>query len=116
MPDLPDLPALTSSGGLSATHRSDVGRLTAEDQEVWRDVEARVQESLPEYSVAGIQRLQNAELWRRYARYRHRRAQISETGDPNEKTLFHYASPHVIKAIADEGFETRLGNEGEYGA
>ena len=88
--------------------------VTSEDRQVWREVQARVAESLPEYRVIGIDRLQNAELWHQYAFRARKLSDVS--GDANEKTLFHYSTPQVIKIIIEEGFETRLAREGEYGA
>ena len=87
---------------------------TPEDREVWRDVQARVAESLPEYRVIGIDRLQNTELWRQYTFRCHQLAY--QDGDANEKTLFHWSMPQVVRKIIEEGFEPRLGSEGEYGA
>ena len=69
---------------------------------------------MPEYRVVGIDRLQNAKLWHQYAFRRHQLSEIY--GNANEKTLFHWSKGKVIEKIVEEGFETRLGSEGEYGA
>ena len=89
-----------------------MGTATPEDRQVWRVVQARVADSLPEYRVAGIDRLQNAALWRQYALRRRQLAEVCN-GDANEMTLFHYSTPQVIRMIIHEGFETRLAREGE---
>ena len=89
---------------------------TPEDQEVWRDIKEMVAESLPEYQVVGIDRLQNTELWRQYTFRCHQLADQDVDGDANEKTLFHYSMPQVLRKIIEGGFEPRLGSEGEYGA
>ena len=62
----------------------------------------------------GIDRLQNAKLWHQYAFRRHQLSEIY--GNANEKTLFHWSMPQIVRKIIEEGFEPRLGSEGEYGA
>ena len=113
---MPPLPGPAPPAGLKVdkTHRSEVKQGTDEDRKVWRTVQAKVAESLPEYRVVGIDRLQNAKLWHQYAFRRHQLSEIY--GNANEKTLFHYSTPQVIRKIVEEGFETRLAREGEYGA
>eukprot|EP01047_Picozoa_sp_COSAG01_P079227 COSAG01_NODE_14943_length_1393_cov_1.132921_2_plen_208_part_01 len=99
--------------------RSRVDRSTDADRTTWREVQARIAESLPEYTVSRIDRLQNLELWRHYFLFcfdlehavsRGPRARLG-AGGINEHTLFHWAPPKAFDQISGEegsGFETRL--------
>eukprot|EP01047_Picozoa_sp_COSAG01_P035821 COSAG01_NODE_2769_length_7102_cov_6.325146_3_plen_390_part_00 len=95
--------------------RRKVEMSTEQDRETWREVQARVAESLPEYSVTRIDRLQNLDLWRHYFLFCF---DLESHGEANERTLFHWAKPEVLDLISGErgsGFETRLARPGEYG-
>eukprot|EP01047_Picozoa_sp_COSAG01_P067804 COSAG01_NODE_9650_length_2380_cov_5.391057_1_plen_180_part_10 len=95
--------------------RCRVDRATDSDRATWREVQARVAESLPEYSVTRIDRLQNLDLWRHYFLFCF---DLESHGEANERTLFHWAKPKVLDLISGErgsGFETRLARPGEYG-
>jgi hypothetical protein len=79
-------------------------------------VQARVSESLPEYRVVRIDRLQNLELWRHYFLFCFDLE--SAAHGVNERRLFHWAPPEVFEMISGKdgsGFETRLARGGEYG-
>jgi hypothetical protein len=100
--------------------RSKVDMSTDADRDTWNEVRARVAESLPEYSVARIERLQNVELWRQYSLFcfnlEHAGARLGQ--GVNERRLFHWTQPKYFDLISGEegsGFETRLARGGEYG-
>jgi hypothetical protein len=97
--------------------RSRVDRSTDDDRATWRAVQDRVAESLPEYTVTRIDRLQNLELWRRYFWFRCE-LEHSHGSNINERALFHWTLPQYFDLISGEqgsGFETRLARAGEYG-
>ena len=101
-----------------------------EEPQVWDDLQARVNESLPDFEVISVQRVQNPALWRMYCTDRDRREdELLRTtdrfqcdcfgceGGQNEQQLFHYCKPDVVSQIVSSttaGFETRVGG-GEYG-
>jgi serine/threonine protein kinase len=62
----------------------------------------RVHESLPEWDITDLVQVVNPTLASKYAAYRHRVAARCN-GDPNERTVFHFASPFVIPKIWQEG-------------
>ena len=88
---------------------------------VWKRLEGRVALSLPDYTVEGIVRLQNVELWRKFAHYRWQLAQkyLSAHMHVNERELFHYANPETRRVISENssagGFDPRVAKEMEYG-
>ena len=56
-------------------------------------VEARVAESLPDFALVGMERVQNKALWRKYSTY----CAGQEVVD--ERELFHYAPPEALEKI-----------------
>jgi serine/threonine protein kinase len=76
----------------------------------------RVHDSLPEWDVTGMQQVVNASLASKYAAYRHRVASRCN-GNPNERTMFHFADPAVMTKIwqQGEGHDPRLSNWAEVG-
>eukprot|EP01047_Picozoa_sp_COSAG01_P001920 COSAG01_NODE_48_length_31904_cov_21.696997_4_plen_627_part_00 len=98
--------------------RSKVEKSTEEDRQTWQEVQARVSESLPEYMVVRIDRLQNLELWRHYFLFCFDLESAAHGCGVNEHRLFHWAPPEVFEMISGKdgsGFETRLARGGEYG-
>jgi serine/threonine protein kinase len=82
------------------------------DADLWSRVEARIAESLPDFALARVERVQNKALWRKYSTY----CAGQEVVD--ERELFHYAKPDVVEKILNSSsvsFDPRLGG-GEYGA
>ena len=99
-----------------------------DDPELWARVETRVAESLHDYRVVSITRVQNKALWRKYSRFC---AELAESNgaahvrsasislccccdaDPsllimlppllqvNERELFHYCKPEVVAKITE---------------
>jgi hypothetical protein len=75
-----------------------------EHPELWQRVQKRVQESAPEFSVTGIERVQNLRSWEEAALWK---------GDErDEKQLFHYVPPHAMDTVLREGFDHRLSIKG----
>jgi hypothetical protein len=98
--------------------RSKVERSSAEDRATWEEVQSRVAESLPEYTVDRIERLQNIDLWRHYFLFKFNLEHSTHGGEVNERTLFHWTLPKNFDLITGNdgsGFETRLARQGEYG-
>jgi serine/threonine protein kinase len=110
-------PGPLMEGGRSFV-RSKVEKSTEEDRATWQEVQARVSESLPEYRVVRIDRLQNLELWRHYFLICFDLESATHGSGVNERRLFHWAPPEVFEMISGKdgsGFETRLARGGEYG-
>ena len=76
----------------------------------------RVHDSLPEWDVSGMQQVVNASLASKYAAYRHRVAARCN-GNPNERTMFHFADPAVMTKIwqQGEGHDPRLSQWADVG-
>eukprot|EP01047_Picozoa_sp_COSAG01_P011954 COSAG01_NODE_530_length_15875_cov_27.779982_2_plen_700_part_00 len=82
------------------------------DCELWTRVERRIAESLPDFALVGITRVQNKALWQKYSTY------CAGQESVNESELFHYAEPDTVDKIVSSstaGLDPRLGG-GEYGA
>eukprot|EP01047_Picozoa_sp_COSAG01_P038665 COSAG01_NODE_3151_length_6502_cov_6.673903_7_plen_555_part_00 len=86
-----------------------------EDAELWERVEKRTLESLPDFALVGMERVQNKALWHKYRTY------CSLQQPVNELELFHYAEPRDVELIVNSSsvsFDPRLGggeHGGEYG-
>eukprot|EP01047_Picozoa_sp_COSAG01_P015667 COSAG01_NODE_787_length_13598_cov_17.218535_4_plen_860_part_00 len=96
----------------SAINCTRVPILQEADADLWSGVEARIAESLPDFALVGMERVQNKALWRKYSTY----CAGQEVVDEHE--LFHYAPPEALDKILSSssvGFDPRLGG-GEYGA
>jgi hypothetical protein len=87
---------------------------TVDDRAVWDKVEARVADSLPDFEVVGIDRVQNQPLWRAYSLFTYNMASKLK-GDSNEQELFHWSSEATMEKILVTGFDARLASSGEYG-
>ena len=90
----------------------------AENQDLWTGLSARVAESLPDFALESVQRVQNKVLWRKYQVYKDGLAQQHGDDITDERELFHYANPDVVQKVINSrtvGFDPRLGG-GEYGA
>jgi WD40 repeat protein/serine/threonine protein kinase len=76
----------------------------------------RVHDSLPEWDVTGMQQVVNTSLASKYAAYRHGVAARCN-GNPNERTMFHFAPPPVMAKIwqQGEGHDPRLSQWAEVG-
>ena len=111
--DLPPGPSLPAG---QRTARSEVTRHNQQGRRVWRHVAKRVCQSLPDYNVTQIERLQSRELWLRYIGWR--KALRSE--DNGEAEMFHFsqlgarAKPPYAQ-IAATNFAPQLAMGGEYG-
>eukprot|EP01047_Picozoa_sp_COSAG01_P040563 COSAG01_NODE_3425_length_6110_cov_36.342871_4_plen_737_part_00 len=95
-----------------AANCTQVPILREADADLWSRVEARVAESLPDFALVGMERVQNKALWRKYSTY----CAGQEVVD--ERELFHYAPPEALDKILSSSsvsFDPRLGG-GEYGA
>jgi serine/threonine protein kinase len=82
------------------------------DAELWAKVETRIAESLPEFALVGMTRVQNKSLWQKYCTY------CAGQESACESELFHYAEQDVMEKIISSStvsFDPRLGG-GEYGA
>eukprot|EP01048_Picozoa_sp_COSAG05_P013843 COSAG05_NODE_1512_length_4670_cov_13.100416_1_plen_918_part_00 len=97
----------------STTHFARVRVPYDSDPAVWEEVKKRVEASLPDFELVGVERVQNTALWRKFSDYT---AQLSAEGiDPGERGLFHYAKDDVIRSIIEgKGFLPQIGG-GEYG-
>jgi|EP01047_Picozoa_sp_COSAG01_P024803 hypothetical protein len=86
-----------------------------EDAELWERVEKRTVESLPDFALVGMERVQNRALWHKYRTY------CALQQPVNELELFHYAEPRDVELIVNSSsvsFDPRLGggeHGGEYG-
>lgn len=83
--------SLRSEPYLAPAQASDVAAMTA-----------RVHVSLPEWDVSEMLQIINPTLQSKYADYRHRVAAHCN-GNPNERTLFHFAPEAIIPKIWQEG-------------
>eukprot|EP01047_Picozoa_sp_COSAG01_P087427 COSAG01_NODE_20118_length_969_cov_7.422989_1_plen_282_part_10 len=82
------------------------------ESELWSTVERRIAQSLPDFVLVGMERVQNKALWQKYSAY-HAGQEVTD-----ESELFHYAKPAVLEQIVTSttvSFDPRLGG-GEYGA
>eukprot|EP01046_Picozoa_sp_COSAG06_P012968 COSAG06_NODE_775_length_12397_cov_15.034071_5_plen_801_part_00 len=103
------------------------------DAELWSEMQARVDESLPDFDVVQIRQVENHALWRGYTAVRSEATRkkkmaafecscfVCSGSSSDERRLFHYAQPEVIDKIWQHqtaGFDPRLcPSEGkEYGA
>jgi serine/threonine protein kinase len=101
----------------TAYEKVDVSR--EDDQQLWERVEDRIHDSLPDFDVSGIQRVQNKDLWRKYAMFRDDVARQHGEKAVQERDLFHFAQDDDIEKMIDSssvGFDSRLGKSCEYGA
>ena len=94
------------------------------DRHVWQGVQQRVAQSLPEFRVVSIARVQNVDLWRNYCTYCLKlsmRSPENAVGPFNgDRELFHGCAPDVMRLIVggrSAGFDSRLSGVGgsEYG-
>jgi serine/threonine protein kinase/GTPase SAR1 family protein len=75
----------------------------------------RVHDSLPEWDITDMVQVVNPVLANKYAEYRHRVATRCN-GNPNERTLFHFASKSLLPKIwQSEGHDPRLSRFFEVG-
>eukprot|EP01043_Picozoa_sp_COSAG02_P038966 COSAG02_NODE_3043_length_7483_cov_14.489166_2_plen_1135_part_00 len=85
---------------------------------LWAGLQDRIAESLADFELIGVQRVQNKVLWRKYCDFKKQLAQQYGEDAVNEMELFHYAEPEVVEKVIMSrtvGFDPRLGG-GEYGA
>ena len=87
---------------------------------LWACVASRIAESLPDFDLELIQRVQNKTLWRKYSTFK---KQLADQHEVDERELFHYAKSDTLKKVVMSktvGFDPRLGGGehggGEYGA
>ena len=82
----------------------------------WRDVEARVRESIPDPQIARIERIQNKWLWKKYSlckQHMHDKTRANEA----EKRLFHGTRETHPRQVykSEHGFDFRYGGNGMWG-
>ena len=85
---------------------------------LWARLADKVSESLPDFELELVQRVQNKVLWRKYSDFKKQMAEQYGEDVVNERELFHYAKPDVVQKVVKSktvGFDPRLG-DGEYGA
>ncbi len=80
------------------------------------DVMTRFEDTMPEYVIVDIQRVQNKWIWQRYAIAKHRIGG-KNNGRINELELFHGSRTAPAKSIckSEEGFDMRFSREGLWG-
>ena len=91
-----------------------------DEPDLWGEVEEQVAQSLPDYELTRVERVQHATQWTGYRAFRDKVAQQHGHRALQEKKLFHWAPFEVIEKITNssEGFDPRLGGGdggGEYG-
>eukprot|EP01046_Picozoa_sp_COSAG06_P043017 COSAG06_NODE_5570_length_3395_cov_9.177161_1_plen_845_part_10 len=85
---------------------------------LWARLVDRIAESLPDFELELVQRVQNKILWRKYSDFKKQLTQQYGEDVVDERELFHYAEPYVVQKVVMSktvGFDPRLG-DGEYGA
>jgi serine/threonine protein kinase len=90
----------------------------ATDRALWEKVEARIAESLPDFRLVSLERVQNRALWRKYAAFRAELAEEHGEEAVNERELFHWAPADAVENIvssSERGFIPQIGG-GEYGS
>ena len=90
----------------------------AADRALWEKVEARIAESLPDFRLVSLERVQNRALWRKYAAFRAELAEEHGEEAVNERELFHWAPTDAVEKIvssSERGFIPQIGG-GEYGS
>jgi serine/threonine protein kinase len=88
------------------------------EPELWAGLESKLEESLPDFQVVQVERVQNKQLWRKYTSFCNEFAAQHGPDQLQERNLFHYAPPAAMKKMTSSstvGFDPRLGG-GEYGS
>ena len=91
--------------------------LEESEPQLWQRIQSRIDESLPDYQLGAVERVQNRSLWRKYCAFRTEFAEQHGSEVLDERELFHYASMETVDRIVESvtvGFDPRLGG-GEYG-
>jgi len=86
----------------------------ASDSETWKEIQKRMQETIPSIKIHQIHRIQNLLQWEKYSFLKER---IQRKTDPQEMFLFHGTRTNPPKVIyeGEEGFDMRYCERGMWG-
>jgi hypothetical protein len=68
---------------------------------LWASIQSRINESLADFSLVAVERVQNKALWRSYASFRANFASTHGASSVDERQLFHYVKPKTGRPTGD---------------